>query len=85
MVRMQDALTKYLTKQLDKLELELKEKSQQQKSITGIRGGGDWPYLGILLQFYAQIWRNCQYVLSKVQLSYDYGMTIPKHHLWIYL
>ena len=37
MVRMQGALTKYLTKQLDKLELELKEKTQQQKGITAQR------------------------------------------------
>ena len=34
MIRMQDALTKYLTKQLDKLNLEIKEKSQELKKLT---------------------------------------------------
>ncbi|KAL5246650.1 hypothetical protein ACHWQZ_G018758 [Mnemiopsis leidyi] len=34
MIRMQDALTKYLSKQLDKLNLEIKEKSQELKKLT---------------------------------------------------
>ena len=34
MVRMQARLTEYLTKQLDKLNLELKEKSQELKKLT---------------------------------------------------
>ena len=34
MIRMQDALTKYLSKQLDKLNLEMKEKGQELKKMT---------------------------------------------------
>ena len=34
MIRMQDALTKYLSKQLNKLNLEIKEKSQELKKLT---------------------------------------------------
>ena len=34
MIRMQGALTKYLSKQLDKLHLEMKEKGQELKKLT---------------------------------------------------
>ncbi|XP_063694367.1 coiled-coil domain-containing protein 40-like isoform X3 [Bolinopsis microptera] len=37
MIRMQEALTKYLSKQLDKLNLELKEKSQELRKLTSDR------------------------------------------------
>ena len=37
MIRMQEALTKYLSKQLDKLNLELKEKSQELRKLTSAR------------------------------------------------
>ena len=37
MIRMQDALTKYLSKQLNKLNLEIKEKSQELKKLTSDR------------------------------------------------
>ena len=61
MIRMQDALTKYLTKQLDKLNLEIKEKSQELKKLTTDREEIGVNLYGIQQQLAKQqVYRSCE-------------------------